>query len=622
MAHDAKMEDASRGYVYLAMAVVALLGVLLTKRSRTATAQRRLPPGPWQLPVIGSLHHLAGKLPHHAMRDLARRHGPVMMLRLGEVPTLVVSSPEAAQEVLKTHDTVFATRALSATVSAGTMGGRDIAFAPYGDRWRQLRKIAATELLSAPRVASFRSIREEEVAATLRTVAAAAADGRAVEMRAALCVVVADSTARAMVGESCQERDAFLHEIDRSMELVSGFNPEDLWPSSRLAGRLSGAVRKIEASLHTVLGILDRIIQKRLQEKTAPSSAAGEDILDALLRIHKEGGGLQFPLDMDSIKLIIADLFSGGGETVATLLVWAMAELIRNPMAMQKATAEVRRAFAPAGAVSEGEGALGKLRYLHLVIKEASRLHPPAPLLLPRECSEPCQVLGYDVPRGTQVLVNVWAIGRDERCWPAASGGGSPEEFWPERFEDGAEAVDLRGNNFELLPFGAGRRMCPGVAFALANIELTLASLLFHFDWEVPGMADPAKLDMDEALGITARRKGDLLLRPVLRMPVPGSQPMEPTMRRRDRRRCDGSGEDEPWPEWRTSAGSDDGAVGRAAWPRRLEVGQRRRRHWLSAGAFFRWYPSGTEARPGVAMAWSGNARLDGETVEEQGSSR
>ncbi|BAF20076.1 dolabradiene monooxygenase [Oryza sativa Japonica Group] len=526
MAHDAKMADVlSQGYVYLAMALVALLGVLLTKCSRTATAQRRLPPGPWQLPVIGSLHHLIGKLPHHAMRDLTRRHGPVMMLRLGEVPTLVVSSPEAAQEVMRTHDAVFATRALSATVRAGTMGGRDIAFAPYGDYWRQLRKIAATELLSAPRVASFRAIREEEVAATLRTVAAAAADGRAVELRAALCALVTDSTSRAVVGDRCKESDALIRAFDRSMELASGFNPAaDLWPSSRLAGLLSGGVREIEANLHTVFGILDRLIEKRLQQKkTAPSSAAGEDILDALLRIHKEGGGLQFPLDMDSIKLIIADLFSGGGETVATLLVWAMAELIRNPMAMQKATTEVRRAFALAGAVSEGKGALGELRYLHLVIKEASRLHPPAPLLLPRECSEPCQVLGYDVPRGTQVLVNAWAIGRDERCWTGGSGdGSSPEEFRPERFEDGAEAVDLRGNNFELLPFGAGRRMCPGMAFALANIELTLASLLFHFDWEVPDMADPAKLDMTETLGITARRKGDLLLRPVLRMPVPG----------------------------------------------------------------------------------------------------
>jgi cytochrome P450 len=212
------------------------------------------------------------------------------------------------------------------------------------------------------------------------------------------------------------------------------------------------------------------------------------------------------------------DIFSAGSETSATTLAWAMAELIRNPTAMHKATAEVRRAFAAAGAVSED--ALGELPYLHLVIRETLRLHPPLPLLLPRECREPCRVLGYDVPRGTQVLVNAWAIGRDERCWP----GGSPEEFRPERFENGeaTAAVDFRGADFEFLPFGAGRRMCPGMAFGLANVELPLASLLFHFDWEVPGLADPAKLDMTEAFGITARRKADLHLRPCLLVSVPG----------------------------------------------------------------------------------------------------
>jgi cytochrome P450 len=115
--------------------------------------------------------------------------------------------------------------------------------------------------------------------------------------------------------------------------------------------------------------------------------------------------------------------------------------------------------------------------------------------------------------------VNVWALGRDERYWP----GGDPEEFRPERFEDGGEAggVEFKGADFELLPFGAGRRMCPGMAFGLANVELALASLLFHFDWEAPGVADPAELDMTEAFGITARRKAELL-RPILRVPVPG----------------------------------------------------------------------------------------------------
>ena len=192
-----------------------------------------------------------------------------------------------------------------------------------------------------------------------------------------------------------------------------------------------------------------------------------------------------------------------------------MAELIRNPTVMKKATAEVRRAFEAVGTVVEDR--LGELPYLHLVIRETLRLHPPLPLLLPRECRESCKVLGFDVPKGTQVMVNVWALGRDEQCWPDGA-----EEFRPERFEAAGGAVDFRGTDFELLPFGAGRRMCPGMAFGLANVELPLASLLFHFDWEAPDVSDPAEFDMTEVFGLTVRRKANLLLRPYLRVPIPG----------------------------------------------------------------------------------------------------
>ncbi|KAL6603048.1 hypothetical protein ACP70R_043409 [Stipagrostis hirtigluma subsp. patula] len=509
------MEDSY--LLYLGLALASLL-VVLAKRRRSASAHGlRLPPGPWQLPVIGSLHHIAGKLPHQAMRDLARRHGPVMLLRVGEVPTLVVSSREAAREVMKTHDTAFASRPLSATVRVLSNGGRDIIFAPYGEHWRQLRKIAITELLSARRVLSFRAIREEEVAAMLRACAAAAAASRPVEMRARLSALVADATGRAVLGDRCKDRDVFLQELDRSIELTAGFNPADLWPSSRLVGRLSGAVRRAQECRDTVFGILDGIIKEHLERMDSGATGEAEDLLHVLLKIQK-GGGLQIPLDMDVIKGVIFDIFGAGSETSATTLEWAMAELIRNPKVMRRATEEVRRAFAARGKVAED--ALGELRYLQLVIRETFRLHAPVPLLLPRECQEPCRVLGYDVPRGATVLVNVWALGRDERYW-----AGDPEEFRPERFEAGGGAgeVDFKGVDFELLPFGAGRRMCPGMAFGLANVELALASLLFHFDWEAPGVADPAEFDMTEAFGITARRKANLSLRPVLRVPVPGA---------------------------------------------------------------------------------------------------
>ncbi|CAO2152693.1 unnamed protein product [Urochloa humidicola] len=442
-----------------------------------------------------------------------------MLLHMGELPTVVVSSPEAAREVMRTHDVAFASRPLSATIRALTNSGRDVIFAPYGDRWRQLRKVAITELLSARRVLSFRPVREEEVAATLRVVAAAATTGVAVDLRARLAALVSDTSARVVFGDRCKDRDMFLQQVEHANEVGAGFNPADLWPSSWLARRLSTAVRRAEACRHTVYGILDGIIKDHLERMDGGGAGEAEDLLSVLLKIQRDGE-LQIPLDMDIVKGVVFDLFAAGSETSVTALEWTLAELIKNPKVMERATAEVRNAFAVHGAVPEH--ALGELRYLHLVIRETFRLHPPAPLLLPRECREPCRVLGYDVPQGMMVLVNAWALGRDERCWR----GGDAEEFRPERFEDtgGASEVDFKGTDFELLPFGAGRRMCTGLLFGLANVELPLASLLFHFDWEAPGVADPAaEFDMTESFGVTVHRKAGLVLRPVVRVPVPGA---------------------------------------------------------------------------------------------------
>lgn len=192
-----------------------------------------------------------------------------------------------------------------------------------------------------------------------------------------------------------------------------------------------------------------------------------------------------------------------------------MAELVRHPAALRKAQAEVRRVLA--GQNSVPEDALPEMHYLQLVIKETLRLHAAVPLLLPRECQEETRgVLGYDVPRGAMVLVNAWAIGRDAASW-----GPDAEEFRPERFEDGGDraGVDFRGTDFEFVPFGAGRRICPGIALGIAVMELGLASLLFHFDWALPGGAAPEELDMAEGLGITARRKTELWLQATVRVP-------------------------------------------------------------------------------------------------------
>uniref|UniRef100_A0A0D3FKZ5 Cytochrome P450 n=1 Tax=Oryza barthii TaxID=65489 RepID=A0A0D3FKZ5_9ORYZ len=193
------------------------------------------------------------------------------------------------------------------------------------------------------------------------------------------------------------------------------------------------------------------------------------------------------------IATVIMEIFSAGSETASTTLEWAMSELVRNPRVMEKAQTEVRKLFE--GQDKLTEDGMSKLSYLHLVIRETLRLHAPGPFLLPRECREQCNIMGYDIPKGTRVLVNAWAIARDTRYWE------DPEVFKPERFN--SDLVDFKGNNFEYIPFGSGRRICPGITLGLTSMEFVLASLLYHFDWELPGSKRSEEIDMSEAFGIT-----------------------------------------------------------------------------------------------------------------------
>jgi cytochrome P450 len=200
-------------------------------------------------------------------------------------------------------------------------------------------------------------------------------------------------------------------------------------------------------------------------------------------------------------------MFTAGGETSSGAVLWGMSEMVKNPKVMEEAQSEVRRVFDKKGFVDETE--FHQLVYLKSVIKETLRLHPSLPLLLPRESRERCQINGYEIPAKTRILVNAWAIGRDPRYWIEA------ESFKPERFAN--SLIDFNGTNFEYIPFGAGRRMCPGLAFGIPNVELPLAQLLYHFDWKLPNGMKNEELDMAESFGISVGRKHDLCLIPITR---------------------------------------------------------------------------------------------------------
>ncbi|CAD6253557.1 unnamed protein product [Miscanthus lutarioriparius] len=501
--------------VVVAVAVAVLVVVLsLAKLKSWLCAKPKpklhLPPGPWTLPVIGSLHHLmSSPLLHRTLRRLSQKHGPLMMLRLGEVPLLVVSSPEAAQEILKTHDTTFADRITSATTSSMTYNPTNMALSPYGERWRQLRKICVMELLSAARVQSFRRTREEEAARLVAKVAASAAVASSMDMSAVFKAFISDTITRECVGSRSQYHDVYVNAFHEAIRHSSGLSVADVFPSSRIMQMLATGPRNGLACRDRMQRILELVLKEKKEAMDRGDQTVQETFVGVLLRLQKEGDA---PIELTdgTICSLMFDMLSAGSDTSTSVLTWCMTELIRYPTAMAKVQAEVRETFKGMSRVTEEDIATADISYLKLVIKETLRMHTQLPLLIPRRCRKACQVMGYDIPEGTTVMVNVWAICRNPKYWD------DPEEFKPERFEN--SNLQYKGTNYEYLPFGSGRRMCPGANLGLANVNLALVSLLYHFDWKLCDGLEPKDVDVSEDVGLVTNKKTSLVLCPVTRI--------------------------------------------------------------------------------------------------------
>ncbi|KAL5544079.1 hypothetical protein UlMin_007863 [Ulmus minor] len=490
---------------YIIIFSLFLLSLLfLFIRSRNPKNLKSIPSPP-RLPIIGNLHQL-GTHPHRSLKALSRKYGPIMFLQLGHVPTIVITSADIVREIFQTHDVVFSNRPKTTAAQILLYGGQDVGFAQYGEQWRQSRKICVLELLSFKMVQQFQHVREEEVALLVDRIREACFNGSSVNLSEMLIATNNNIVCKCTLGKSFVEEDgrSSFGELSRTvMVYLMAFCVGDFFPYLRWIDVLRGFNRRLKRTFRALDQLFDEVIE---QHEAVIESDDGSNMANILLRFQKDAGKLDFEFTRDNLKAILLDMFLGGTDTASATLEWMMAELMRNPKVMKKVQEEVRRVVGKKPMIEPNH--INQMEYLKCVVKETLRLRSPVPLLAPRETLTSVDMGGYHIPAKTRVLVNAWAIQRDPSLWD------EPEEFIPERFEN--RNVDFKGLDFELIPFGFGRRGCPAISFGIAAVECVIANLLYWFDWKLADVDVQSlkELDMDEVYGLTVHKKVSLNLVP------------------------------------------------------------------------------------------------------------
>ncbi|KAL8529926.1 hypothetical protein ACS0TY_007116 [Phlomoides rotata] len=310
-----------------------------------------------------------------------------------------------------------------------------------------------------------------------------------------------DLISRSAFGTKCRESEKgkkLLLLLIELMELLGTISIGDFIPWLRWLDRVNGFDERLDRVAKEMDEFLENVIEERIKNRNQQRN--GENFVDIMLHIQNENKE-EVSIRREGIKSIVLDALAGGTDTISTALEWTMTELLRHPIMMEKLRNEVREIVRDKDEITDAD--LEKMHYLKAVIKESLRFHPPVPLLVPRVARKDVKIKGYDISRGTVVMINIWAIGRDQISWD------EPEKFWPERFLN--TSVDFKGSNFELIPFGAGRRGCPGMTYGVATIELLLANLVQKFYWELPNATEGKDLDMGEIPGLAVHRAVPLL---------------------------------------------------------------------------------------------------------------
>ncbi|EOA40169.1 hypothetical protein CARUB_v10008885mg [Capsella rubella] len=486
-----------------------------TARSRRSPSQvSKSPPGPPRLPIIGNIH-LVGKNPHHSFTNLSKTYGPVMSLKFGSLNTVVIASRDAAREVLRTHDLVLSGRYVNQAIRSFNHHEFSVGWLHSSSpRFRMLRRLLATHLFSPQRIEATKALRMKKVQELINFVSISCEREEAVDISRASFITSLNIISNILFSVNLGSYDP--RNPSSFQEMVFGYmvangNPDlaDFFPFMRFLD-LQGNSKKMKGYSESLFKVFRGLYDARIVEnssRTDEKDVESRDFLDELIDLQQ---GDEPEINIDEIQHLLLDLFVAGTDTNSSTVEWAMAEILRNPKTMTKVQDEINHVIGENGEFQESN--ISKMPYLQAVIKETFRLHPAAPFLLPRKADTNVEILGLSILKDSQVFVNVWAIGRDPNLWE------NPTQFEPERFI--GKEIDVKGTDYELTPFGAGRRICPGLSLASKIVPLMLGSLLCAFEWKLPNGSGSEDLDMEESFGITVHKTNPLLAVPLKKLPI------------------------------------------------------------------------------------------------------
>ncbi|KAH7315579.1 hypothetical protein KP509_21G055600 [Ceratopteris richardii] len=435
----------------------------------------RLPPGPVAVPIFGNWLQVGDDLNHENLSEMAKKYGEIFLLRMGQRNLVVISSPELAKEVLHTQGVEFGSRTRNVVFDIFTGKGQDMVFTVYGDHWRKMRRIMTVPFFTNKVVQHARSHWEEEINSVIADIKAdpdAASTGMVVRRR--LQMLMYNNMFRMMFGRRFEKVDDPLFlELKRlngeRSRLAQSFeyNYGDFIPILRpfLRNYLKQCQKVKDERLILFKGFVE---ERQRETKVNPPSTDEKCAIDHILDAYKNG-----EISYDNVLYIVENINVAAIETTLWSIEWGLAEIVNNPDVQKSMRDELNSVLGPGVPLTEPD--VPKLPYLHWVVKETMRLHMAIPLLVPHMNLHQAKLGGYDIPAESKILVNAWWLANNPEWW------NKPDVFNPDRFA-GPEKIEANGNDFRFLPFGVGRRSCPGIILAIPIVSLVLGRLVQSFE--------------------------------------------------------------------------------------------------------------------------------------------